>query len=383
MNLNLVDLLASNGYSQGEIAEALLVSRSTLLRRLKEANMHIGRFTDISDQQLEEVVQAIQMRHPHTRQSLIQGHLVSQGIRVPRRRLEDVLQRLDPIRWSTRWHEVIRRRTYRVPGPNSLWHVDGHHSLVRWRLVIHGGIDGISRLVVFLHCSTNNLSTTVFQLFEEAIRVFGVPSHVRSDKGGENVLVCRFMISYRGVGRGSHIDGASTYKQRIERLWRDVYRCVYSTFHTLFYNMEAAGILDPTSEIDLFVLHYVFLPRINAALQEFAAAWNNHPMWTQRNWSPCRVWLNGMLDPRCSNQQAVRDVVEGIPVEGLDNFGIDYGGPLAAEDGNTVEVPETLSPLDDDQWREFDGELSPFQLTPADDGGAGLFVHARSLLYSL
>ena len=35
----------------------------------------------------------------------------------------------------------------------------------RWRLVIHGGIDGYSRIPVFLHCSDNNEATTVLQLF--------------------------------------------------------------------------------------------------------------------------------------------------------------------------------------------------------------------------
>lgn len=45
---------------------------------------------------------------------------------------------------------TIRRRVYHVDGPNSLWHVDGHHKLIRWHMVIHGGIDGYSRTVVFL-----------------------------------------------------------------------------------------------------------------------------------------------------------------------------------------------------------------------------------------
>ena len=26
---------------------------------------------------------------------------------------------------------VLRRRQYSVPGPNSLWHIDGHHKLIR------------------------------------------------------------------------------------------------------------------------------------------------------------------------------------------------------------------------------------------------------------
>ncbi|KAF4114111.1 hypothetical protein G5714_004334 [Onychostoma macrolepis] len=41
---------------------------------------------------------------------------------------------------------------------NSLWHIDGNHKLIRWRIVIHG----YSRLVVFLRASDNNRGGTVF-----------------------------------------------------------------------------------------------------------------------------------------------------------------------------------------------------------------------------
>ena len=41
-----------------------------------------------------------------------------------------------------------------------LRHLDGNHKLIRWRLVIHGGIDWFSRLVVLLKCSANNKAKT-------------------------------------------------------------------------------------------------------------------------------------------------------------------------------------------------------------------------------
>ena len=169
-----------------------------------------------------------------------------------------------------------------------MWHIDSHHSLVRWRFVVHGGIDRFSRVVVYLACSTNNKARTVYQLFREATEQFGCPSRVRFDKGGENV-VCHFMVSFRGNGRGSHIAGASVHNQRIERLWRDVYRCVCSTGHQLFYELETMGVLDLIDEHDLFVLHCIFLPRINRSLTAFSRAWNMHPLRAEGNRSP-RLW---------------------------------------------------------------------------------------------
>ena len=76
---------------------------------------------------------------------------------------------------------------------------DGHHKLIRWRIVTHGGIDGYSRMIVYLCASTNNRASTVHSLFMEAVERFGLPSRVRSDEGGENVMVARHTLHYRGT----------------------------------------------------------------------------------------------------------------------------------------------------------------------------------------
>ena len=55
-----------------------------------------------------------------------------------------------------------------MPSPNALWHIDGCHKLIRWCLVIHGGIDGFSRLIVY-KVSPNNRAETVFNVFIEAV----------------------------------------------------------------------------------------------------------------------------------------------------------------------------------------------------------------------
>lgn len=76
--------------------------------------------------------------------------------------------------------------------------IDGHHKLIRWRLVTHCGIDGYSRLIVFMKCSSNNKSSTVLQCFLDAIQRYGLPSRVRTDQGRENILVAQYMLDHRG-----------------------------------------------------------------------------------------------------------------------------------------------------------------------------------------
>ena len=113
---------------------------------------------------------------------------------------------------------------------------------------------------MFLRCSTNNLAETVLNLFNSAINDnHGLwPSRIRVDYGVENVLVCDEMVAHRGEGRGSFIAGASTSNQRIERLWRDVFRCVCQFFYYTFYAMEQTVILDVENPIHMFALHLVF-----------------------------------------------------------------------------------------------------------------------------
>jgi len=63
--------------------------------------------------------------------------------------------------------------------------------------------------ITALHANTNNLASTVLELFLLGAEIYGTPSRVRGDRGGENVLVSAYMVMKRGPNRGSFLWGRS------------------------------------------------------------------------------------------------------------------------------------------------------------------------------
>ena len=256
-------MLIKHQFSLADIARMMNVSPRTIRRCVLQYGLESSTaYSVLTDAQLDEILSRFVHTHPHCGRVSFQGYLRSSGLRVQESRVRDSMHRVDPRGMERRFRQALHRRKYSVCMPNSLWHIDGHHKLVRWRIVVHGGIDGYSRLVVFLKASSNNKAETMLASFLAAVNNFGLPSRVRCDKGGENVLVLQFMLEHpnRGPGRGSCITGRSVHNQRIERLWGDLFIGCIALFYTLFLSLEDQGLLTPDNPTDLFCLHYVFLP---------------------------------------------------------------------------------------------------------------------------
>lgn len=296
VSFDYIEYLRGLRFSFTEIAILLGISRATLYRRLSEAGVsYCCAYTDICDADLDAEVLRIKVNHPNDGERLMSGHLTQRGIIVPRARLRASIHRVDPENTALRRSIAIRRRVYCVDGPNSLWHIDTHHKLIRWKLVTHGGIDGYSRTIVYLSCADNNRATTALNAFSCAVYSHGLPQRVRTDCGGENIDIWRYIVQQHG-STSAVITGSSTHNERIERLWRDVHRCVTSLFYDVFRRLESEHKMDPLNDTDLYCLHYVFLPRINATLASFCDTWNNHPLSTMRNLTPNQLFITGALE---------------------------------------------------------------------------------------
>ena len=362
-------------YTWHEIAHVLMMSR-TLWRRLKEVGTPLSLYSDITESELDGVMELLVRDFPTYGIVMMWGQLRSMNIVVSRQRVHESLMRVSPTFVHHRRSHTISRRVYSVPSSNYLWHIDGLHCLIRWKIVIHGGIDGYSRRIVYLSASSNNRADTVCGLFRGAVAECGWPSRVRSDKGGENVDVARAMLSVRGTGRKSHITGSSVHNQRIERLWRDTFRCVGQLYYALFYNMEDSGLLDVNTEKDIFAVQFVFLPRINNQLTHFANAWNCHPLRTENGLTPLQLWNRGIIDASSEFQE---EIESGLSVD--DDYGIDIDSELYNSDEDRVVVPEIDINLSDADFQFLQSHYNPLQ--SSDYNGVDIYIQVRDYLATL
>lgn len=121
------------------------------------------------------------------------------NVLCPRSQVERLLIALQPEEVERCLRHVTERRGYRVPFPDSMWHLDGHQKLDPYKFVIHGAIDGYSRLVTFMKVSDKYRAQTVMLGFAGGTADYGWPQRVRADYGKENLLARAEMIARRAA----------------------------------------------------------------------------------------------------------------------------------------------------------------------------------------
>ena len=129
---NQLAFLLEKHFTVPHIAAILGVSVRTVRRRMTEYDLSVhALYSQVSDQELDDIVRDIQTQFPTCGNRQMQGHLMSCGIRVQQYRVRESQRRIDPSGSVLRKLTVIRRRQYQVDGPSALWHIDGDYKLIR------------------------------------------------------------------------------------------------------------------------------------------------------------------------------------------------------------------------------------------------------------
>jgi hypothetical protein len=134
--------------SQTDLAAVLGIHRHTLRRRMKQAGVS-WHYSTMTDMELDQILRAYKKIRPQSGLRYAMGHLRGLGFKVQFRRVLLSMRRIDGLGRALRRRQVTQRRVYKVKQPNALWHVDGHHKLIRWGIVLHGFIDGYCRTVCY------------------------------------------------------------------------------------------------------------------------------------------------------------------------------------------------------------------------------------------
>ncbi|XP_051805333.1 uncharacterized protein LOC127534365 isoform X3 [Acanthochromis polyacanthus] len=127
------------------IARLLGMSRRTVYRRMAESDLSVrALYSSMTDEELDQCVREIKSRQPNSGYRMMKALLQARGLRVQYDRVRASMHRVDTTGVISRMLHVgcIARRTYSVPGPQSLMHIDTNHKLIRYNIIVFGGIDG-------------------------------------------------------------------------------------------------------------------------------------------------------------------------------------------------------------------------------------------------
>ncbi|KAH9835205.1 uncharacterized protein C8Q71DRAFT_710059 [Rhodofomes roseus] len=151
---------------------------------------------------------------------------------------------------------------------------------------------------------------------------------------------------------GQH--GLSVHNVRIERLWVDVTAQVTSKWATFFTDLELRHGLNINDMDHIHLLHFLFLPMINAELVGFASGWNHHTI-SGINRTPSDLFGWDMYVHGVRGGQLASDSERPLSEQELEDYGVDFEG-LA--DDALLESREANNPQAEDV-SSFLGRIPP------------------------
>lgn len=203
---------------------------------------------------------------------------------VGRHVVREALKIMDPNGVSQRRQRRLERRTYRSPGPNAAWHIDGYDKLAPYGFHVSGCIDGYSRRIMFLQvAATNHDPSVIANYYLSCVKqINGCPRVIQTDCGTENVVLAAIQgvfcrnASNPYSGPYSHRYGSSPANQRIEAWWSHYRKNNSGWWIDLFKDLTAYGCFEPGNFIHVCCLQFSFMALIQQELDLVATEWNSH-----------------------------------------------------------------------------------------------------------
>lgn len=228
-----------------------------------------------------------------------------------------------------------------------------------------------------------SMKLTVVRLYFFAFCFIKIPRMVRADGGGENILVAKCMFYHRPMeDENPFLSGTSKANCKIEAFWRYVMEWAISFYYNIFQFMEVNELFSVDDEMQLFVLHYMFLSLINEDLDMTVRMWNNHPMAGHGRKSPYQMATQRAdtveeNPPLLDENYLQEDLMPWFYVEDdIDENNDDgmYNLP------NTKVVEPLRCPLTAEELQTFKNLTTPLDSEDVKENYIGRFIAAKEIL---
>jgi hypothetical protein len=247
--------------------------------------------------------------------TMLQATTRAEGVYGSRNQVSRITKRLDPRGVNGRANNrTIRRRYYRVKGPDAVLSADGYDKLAPWGFQIYGLIDGYSRFVRSIYCGVSNrTAVAVMKQYLTMVRTNErLPLLLRTDMGDETLLMAwAHVLLRRSNGpvryRRAMKWGTSMRNIRIESFWSRLSTGVANNLRQFFQKLEADGNFFKNA-VDITAMRFIYMPIVRANVAHYVKTWNLHKIRRQRNrpYLPSGTPLQMYNHPNTGEQMAER-----------------------------------------------------------------------------
>ena len=173
--------------------------------------------------------------------------------------------------------------------------------------------------------------------------------------------------------------GSSTRNERIEKFWFYVNRKATFMYKNYFKYLEDQRVINFDNPLHRFIIHYLFLPRLNLEYANLIATWNNHKLSTERNRTPNEITYHD----RHLSYAVAPLLQDNLQAALIDHNEVDDEFDLNNPPIRQVIIDPTRCPLSEENYALFKQRISPITMEQPFDSMYPLIVEAFEVMNEL